>query len=349
MIDIDYFLTLVGPRKGEALVRRAGLARNGGPLPASLEFATFWRLCTENIQANNDKSHGVAREPVPRGSISVLVLSAKEADTLGEALARFVDAAQLVRKDCVLVLGESRDAVHFTVKPAAKSTRRSEIYVECFALVAHCAFRWMTGSRLTPQGVRGSGKLRESDNALLGCFHAPMARRGGGVTIHYAKPDVNAPVLKQKYSAWGDQEFESFLALLQEHDTPSQSGQLPETWSRVAKLLRAGFKSQDEIARELHCSVATLRRKLGAEGTSFRALFAEIRRTELKGMLATEIAIADIGEKLGLSDDRSLRRFCRSNLGVSPRQYRQFLRNTPPEPAARIRPASRTQTSRQRG
>ena len=43
-------------------------------------------------------------------------------------------------------------------------------------------------------------------------------------------------------------------------------------------------------------------------------------------MLATDIPVADISEKLKFSDDRSLRRFCHDCFGVSPRQYRRMLR-----------------------
>jgi hypothetical protein len=88
-VDTAYFSTLVGPEAAARLLRRAGLTDADGALPASIDMADFWRLCAENIQATNDETHGVAAEPVPLGSLSVLFTAAKEADDLMGALERF--------------------------------------------------------------------------------------------------------------------------------------------------------------------------------------------------------------------------------------------------------------------
>jgi AraC-like DNA-binding protein len=325
-IGVHYFLTLIGRKEGAALIIRSGLADSEETLPQTIELPVFWRLCAENILANNDESHGVAREPVPQGSLSVLFMSAKEADTLTEALERLSEAARLIRKECKISVRRSRHGAHFTILPSGRANPRAEIYVECFAVVAHCALRWMTGRQLDPVSVRGAASLRQMGGTLLSVLKAPCARRGAGVTITYGKEDVNAPILAQKYKAWGDQEFESFLALLHEQDDDESNDHAEEPTHRaVNELLRAGLRSQEEVSGALHWSVATLRRRLADEGTNFRRLAAEVRRNQLLEMLATDIPVEDIATKLGLSDDRSLRRVCHSSLGLSPRQYRQSL------------------------
>ena len=327
-IDIAYFLTLVGRKAGGALVARAGLSLPDGSPPPMLEMPVFWRLCAENILARNDESHGIAREPVPQGSLSVLFMSAKEADTLIGALERLAESARLIRKDCGINVHRSREGVQFTVTPRGGADLRAQIYAECFAIVAHCALRWMTGRRLDPVAVRGAVSLRNMGSTLLSAFGVPLVRRGTGVTITYARCDMKAPILTQKYSAWGDREFESFLALLHEHDNEDRSDLDGQAHRAVNELLRSGLRSQEDISRALHWSVATLRRRLADEGTSFRRLSAEVRRGQLLDMLATDISIEDIAAKLGLSDDRSLRRICHDSLGVSPRQYRSSLMRT---------------------
>jgi AraC-like DNA-binding protein len=329
-IDVEYFSTLIGQDRATQLIARAGLLLADGALPPELELPTFWRLCAENIQASNDESHGIAAEPVPRGSLSVLFTSAKEADTLGDALERFADSARLIRKECQVVLGRSRQAFHLTVRPTGPVDERAEIYVECFTVVAHCALRWMTGRRLDPVMVRGSARLKQATGTLLGLLHAPVLRRGEGVTILYGRDDVNALILPRRYGAWGDQEFESFLSLINEHDETNDSSHRRTASHAVRRHLLAGLRTQEAVSDAMHVSVATLRRRLNDEGCTFRRLSSELRREQLQGLLATGAAIDDVAEKLGLSDARSLRRFCQDSLGVSPRRYRELLRETKP-------------------
>ena len=332
-IDFDYFSTLIGRKRAERLVRRSGLAPGSSPLPAMLDLPTFWRLCAENIQSLDDESHGIATEPVARGSLSVLFMSAKEGDTLGEAVERFTEAARLIRKECHFILGKSRGALHLSIRPLDGGNPRAEIYLECFAVVAHCAFRWMTGRRLDPLRLRGAAGLRSLGDTILNSLHVPVERSGNGVTITYGAKDVAAPILAQKYKAWGTPEFESFLNLLSEHEDTAVAA--TKARPTVLALIRSGARTQSAVSSALKWSPATLRRRLAAEGTSYRELLAEIRHSELQNMLASDISLSDAAEKLGLSDDRSLRRLCHASLGVSPRQYRQALRSAPREKPAR--------------
>ena len=332
-IAFDYFSTLIGRKRAERLIRRSGLVSGSSPIPAVLDLPTFWRLCAENIQSLDDESHGIAPEPVPRGSLSILFMSAKEGDTLGEAIERFAEAARLIRKECHFILGKSRGALHLSIHPLENGDLRAEIYVECFAVVAHCAFRWMTGRRLDPLRIRGAAGLRAMGDTILKSLHVPVVRRGTGVTISYGAEDVAAPILALKYKAWGDPEFESFLDLLSEHEETAASAE--KVRPVVLDLMRGGLRTQNAVSAALKWSSATLRRRLAVEGTSYRELLAEIRHSELQNTLASDISLSDAAEKLGLSDDRSLRRLCHASLGASPRQYRQSLRGTPREKPAR--------------
>jgi AraC-like DNA-binding protein len=296
--------------------------REGEAMPAVIDMVTFWRLCAENIQATNDESHGVAAEPVPLGSLSMLFTAAKDADDLAGALERLAAAARLIRKECHISVGRGRDTVRLTIAPEPPGGPRAEIYAECFIMVAHCALRWMTGRRLDPVSVRGSAALRGFKGSVLLAPGAPVVRRGEGATIVYRAEDMNAPILEQKYGSWGDAEFGSFVELL-DLEAPAPGPGSSDVLA-VRQALRAGMRSQDEVAAWMRISAPTLRRRLAEHGLSFRRLSAEIRQAELKELLATDLPVQVVAERLGLSDDRSLRRFCSAQLGVSPRQYRRL-------------------------
>jgi AraC-like DNA-binding protein len=320
-VDTRYFAQLVGADRAGELLCRTGLVPPGGPLPETIDMIDFWRCCAQNILLMDDESHGIAAQKVPRGSLSVLVSAAKEADDLGGALRRLVEAAHWVRRDCHMALSRGRGVLRFTIHGAgedAEPSLRAEIYAECFATVIHCALRWMAGRRLDPVKVRGGALLRGMDGTLLDALGAPLERRGGGVAIDYALADMALPVLSQKYTAWGEAEFASFVAMLGEEEHEAPDAILAETWAQFER----GHFAQDQVAAALGMSLATLRRRLAASGPGFRDLSARYRVARLRDLLATDMAMGDIAERLGLSDERSLRRFCTLHLGAPPARLR---------------------------
>ena len=79
-----------------------------------------------------------------------------------------------------------------------------------------------------------------------------------------------------------------------------------------------------QVADSLHVSERTLRRRLEAESTSFRATFEEIRDLLAREYLAeTELTVAEIAHLLNYAETVNFRRaFVRWN-GVTPSEYRQ--------------------------
>jgi AraC-like DNA-binding protein len=324
-VDTSYLAALIGEMRVAQLFAESGIAAAGEPLPERLDMADFWRCCAENIRLSNDESHGTAQHPVPRGSLSLLVMAAKEADTLGGALHRLSEAARLVRQEVRLSLAHGRGIMRLTVAPVtppqpanAAATARMAVYCECFAIVIHCALRWMTGRRLDPVRVRGAAQLQGMGGELLLALGAPVKRHGEGAAIDYAADDLSAPILPRKYTAWGEAEFATFLAMLAQGDAVP----VATDHARVIEALHNGAHTQEEVAAALGMSVATLRRRLAQSSLTFRDISAEFRTRRLKDLLATDMPLADIAEALGLSDERSLRRFARENLGLAPAEYR---------------------------
>ena len=100
-----------------------------------------------------------------------------------------------------------------------------------------------------------------------------------------------------------------------------------ETTTTVRQLLiqSAGdFLDIDQVAKRLHVSERTLRRRLETESTSFRSILDEIRDLLSREYLAkTELTIADIAHLLDYAETVTFRRaFARWN-GVTPSAYRQ--------------------------
>ncbi|BBY31766.1 AraC family transcriptional regulator [Mycolicibacterium sediminis] len=102
---------------------------------------------------------------------------------------------------------------------------------------------------------------------------------------------------------------------------------LRETGRLVRDILVRNLGSVPDarlVARELHVSDRTLRHRLAAEGTSFRALVEEVRERFAEEFLAGGMAVAEIAERLGYRELSSFSQAFRRWKGVGPREYRRL-------------------------
>ena len=96
---------------------------------------------------------------------------------------------------------------------------------------------------------------------------------------------------------------------------------------RVRDLLRVALPatpSLDDIADRLHLSPRTLHRRLGEEGSSFRAIKDELRRDlALARLTKTSDPVGRIAADLGYADTSAFYRACVAWTGMSPMRYRR--------------------------
>jgi len=94
----------------------------------------------------------------------------------------------------------------------------------------------------------------------------------------------------------------------------------------LERWLRARLGQQPgaaEAAAALHMTERTLRRRLSAEGTSFRELYDQLRAERAQQLLAdVRMSVAAVGAELGYSDGREFRRAFKRWTGETPRAYR---------------------------
>jgi len=86
------------------------------------------------------------------------------------------------------------------------------------------------------------------------------------------------------------------------------------------------FPQVDHVADQYGVSAQTLRRRLHAEGTSFRSVIEGIRRDlALRQLLKTKRTVSAIAENLGYSETRAFTRAFKQWTGMSPRDYRKKI------------------------
>lgn len=77
-----------------------------------------------------------------------------------------------------------------------------------------------------------------------------------------------------------------------------------------------------DVAREMKCSVATIRRRLADEGTSLQTLKNERRHAWAVNMLQEGLSIADIADALCFSDEATFRRAFKQWAGAPPSRFK---------------------------
>lgn len=96
---------------------------------------------------------------------------------------------------------------------------------------------------------------------------------------------------------------------------------------RVRAALAApdgGFRSVVEVAREVHMSARTLKRKLAALGTSYTAILDEVRRQRALLLLDDRsLGLGEIAARLGYTEVANFTRAFRSWTGTTPAAFRR--------------------------
>lgn len=83
------------------------------------------------------------------------------------------------------------------------------------------------------------------------------------------------------------------------------------------------WPSMAEVAADLHLDVRTLRRRLIAEGTSFRQLLDEVRHGRALELLGQGVAVAEVARELGYSETATFTRAFTRWEGVPPSRVRE--------------------------
>ncbi|WP_211153216.1 helix-turn-helix domain-containing protein [Nocardia farcinica] len=100
-------------------------------------------------------------------------------------------------------------------------------------------------------------------------------------------------------------------------DTATASPPRSETCSQTSTWTTG----PDEVARALHLSTRTMRRRLGEAGTSYQILRDEVRETLAEQMLGTgALSVHDVAIRLGYAESASFIHAFKHWKGVRPRQ-----------------------------
>ncbi|MEC3916405.1 AraC family transcriptional regulator [Nocardia sp. CDC160] len=302
-------------------------ARRGWPLPPGVTpigpesaqtfdpgrvtvlFRHFWRL-------TGDEMFGLGPNPVPRGAFQLLCLAVSSAPDLGSAMWRFADAAAVFP-------GLPR----FTVEVGAEHTRwaadlrlvddAEHLMADATVVFAHRLFGWLTGGPLPVRRVEFCYPRPADTTAYERNFQSPLLfdRPRAALVIDN---HLLGMAIVQTENALAALLGRAPLGFLDRTDTPQSIG------DQVRALLATDpWQTVDDIARRLHISTPTLRRRLHADHTTVSALRDDLlRQAAVTGLTRHHETIAELSTRLGFSEPSAFTRAFRRWTGTTPHHYR---------------------------
>ncbi len=155
----------------------------------------------------------------------------------------------------------------------------------------------------------------------LRVWNAPMAFGQDAYELSFDHEMAHAPMAKTgeiDLSSAGV--YSRVIAYLEKRAPGSED--LPFR-ARTLDLIRNGVSQQDRVAHRFSISIATLRRRLEDEGTSFRKLINEHRMTEAMTLLDKGYSVSHVSEALDYSDIRAFNRAFKRWKGQTPAKFAQ--------------------------
>ena len=303
------------------------LERSGSPSSSFssgddyVDSGTVWTLLSSVGQQVGDELLGLSSHPVAPGSTELMVARAMQEPTLGAAISAFAGAANIlwpdVRSEVKFRLGE----MHYCMTFKNGSADARQIFLELACIPFYCTFQWLADTtfpviRFRTANGRPSGVIHH-----LAAPDCAVQFGGQGVDIVLPRSVAALATAKRSLADWRSGIYQIFL----DFEKRRSGASTPTLQSFVANALRSGVTSQDEIAASAGISVATLRRNLALERTSFRELRNHVFRESVSSMLAFGEPVEVIAAQTGYADPRSFRRTFQRVFGVNPSTFRKNM------------------------
>lgn len=279
-----------------------------------------WTVLSSVGHQVGDEFLGLSTHPVAPGSTQLMVARAMQEPTLGEAIRAFSEAANILWPDVHSELKFRLDEMHYCMTFKDGSLDARQIFLELACIPFYCTFQWLADTkfpviRFRTANFRPSGVIHHLASPDCG-----VQFEGEGVDIVLPRNVEHLPTTKRSLADWRSEIFQIFLNILEKRKSGTTT---PRLQSFVASALRSGMTGQEEVAESAGISVATLRRNLALERTSFRELSDHVFRESVSNFIASGEPIEAVAEKMGYADARSFRRAFKRVFGVNPSTFRK--------------------------
>jgi AraC-like DNA-binding protein len=294
--------------------------------PAALiDMEDCWRIIAANQNKIHEESHLMSARPLKRGTTRLVFSSLSHCPNLWRGLQVLAETYNIVhggnynfvrKRGNILSYVVDDSDFHYRVKSSAFG-------IEFALLKIHCAVSFLSGRQLKLVRMATKRERLPGHHHHLNLFDTRLLVNHDYYELAYEAEQAELPFQDTHNTDIAGNIYAHYLSLLQRrrHDIYDDSF-VQQVLSRIKQgSVLEGTCNQEVIADDIGVSVATLRRRLNGQGTSFRSLLDKVNSELAVNSLHEQILPADVAENLGYSDVRSFKRAFRRWYGVSPAAY----------------------------
>ncbi|MEM6556503.1 MAG: helix-turn-helix domain-containing protein [Pseudomonadota bacterium] len=318
----------------DSLLRETGLSSSLARMApeAELPLQTYFRIQREIARSLNDLTLHLSSRKLIYQTGDFVLEQMKRARTLREAVECLCEYFNMMHGDTYNATQHRGDVLALIVDDTnfPYTLKQDEVFTrfvgDCVLIKVHCLLDSLTHGVATKALQRVA--VRRSRTEPGGDQNTFWS-----VPITYGRPVYELiydfDLACQPIQAPNNVDLSTdgiFARVIGHIETLEQSRDGRSIVARVRELIEDGHIYQENVAARLEISVATLRRRLSDEDTSFRALLHKIRFEEAKAMLERGRSVNQVSEQLDYSDIRAFNRAFKKWAGQTPAAFAKTIR-----------------------
>ncbi len=292
-----------------------------------ISLADYYRLQNRlSILIGDETLHLSSRQLLP-GSTDFVLAHLSDCKNLFEVMGVVAKSYNLLHGGQFNQVEKRHAAVDYLIDdrdfPYAGIAAAEDIFFQCECILTflHCLLMVISPSaRDAITGVHIRRPSPGGDCGHLGYWDAPMRFGADVYKVSFDREIALAPIRMPSPDALtANAVYQKIVETVA--GKHAALGMINPAATRVRDALARGVVEQPDVAAQMGLSVATLRRRLTAEGFTFRALREEVLNETAKRLLAEGKSVSDVAEALGFSEARAFNRAFKDWNGVTPKAF----------------------------
>jgi len=290
---------------------------------ARISVERFADLQVNTMLAMNDEALGYVSRRLPVGCWSMMCHAVIGCETLGQAMARYCRFYQLFEFGVQPFLSIEDEEARICVVNADDRAAPDPYMLELLLFNAHRFASWLIQEHLPMQCVQlaypPATQMREYRAMFLG---NPMEFEAQHSQLVFSSSLLERRITQTEQSLRHFLRHPLLMLLTQTYDQNSWTARVREA---VHHNL-VDMPELNDVAAMLDVHPQTLRRRLSAEGTTFKEVKGQVRRdTALHYLGKQGLSIEEIAHRAGFSESSAFIRAFKGWTGVTPYTYRKGL------------------------
>jgi AraC-like DNA-binding protein len=290
---------------------------------ARIALSRLADLQASTMLALADESLGYGSRRLPPGCWAMMCHAVINCETLGHALSRYCRFYQLFESEPYPVLSVDGEIARIQLESREPPNRLAPFFAELQLFTAHRFASWLVQEHLPVRAIHFSFPQAAPGDAYHSIFLGnPVAFGQDDCALYLSPTLLDKPVTQTEQTLRHFLRHPVLILLTQRYDRDS--------WTNRVRTLIArdmlAVPELSEVAERLEVHPQTLRRRLSAEGTTFKQIKNQLRRdTALHFLGKRGLSIEEIAHRSGFSESSAFIRAFKGWTGVTPYSYRKGL------------------------